>query len=315
MDAPDYSTLIDAEIWAFIRKSQSFFPDDAVQFSLTELRAVYDRMCAAFRAPHPPGVTATDRPFGGVPCRIYESRPSRVTVMYFHGGGFVVGGLESHDDVCAEICAATGYRVVSVDYRLAPEHRHPAAFQDALAATHAVAAAIGPDLVLCGDSAGGNLASALAHRLRGSSVNVLGQVLIYTGMIEGEHASDSFIRHARAPMLTREDLAFYRKIRMPEDGGDPNDVTAYPMADPDFRGLPPSFLLSAECDPLADDGLLYARKVVAAGGKAHYIRARGLVHGSLRARHMSHRAGLAFGQITDAVAAFGRGEFPWSVSA
>ena len=163
----DYEKLIDAETWAFIRKTGESYPDDAVELSIDEQRAVYDAMCRDFHTAHPPEVQTEDLMADGVPVRHYWAGDPTRTVMYFHGGGFVVGGLESHDDVCAELCVQTGYRVISVDYRLGPEHKHPASFDDACTATQWAAGRFEQGLVLVGDSAGGNLAVAVAHLLRG----------------------------------------------------------------------------------------------------------------------------------------------------
>lgn len=169
----DYARLIDAETWAFIRETETWYPHETATFTIARQREVYDAMCRAFHRGYPEGIAARDEPLGGVPCRIYDpTRPGTVTIVYFHGGGLVVGGLESHDDVCAEICAGTGYRVVSADYRLCPEHRHPAAFDDALAVAYAAAARFGQPVVLAGDSQGGNLAATVAHAMRGSEVEV-----------------------------------------------------------------------------------------------------------------------------------------------
>ena len=121
----DYNSLIDAETWAFIRDTNAAYPEDTVSFGIADQRRVYDAMCRVFHRGYPERVSAQDHLADGVPVRVYRAgHPSR-TVVYFHGGGFVVGGLDSHDDVCAEICAQTGYRVVSVDYRLSPEPPAP----------------------------------------------------------------------------------------------------------------------------------------------------------------------------------------------
>ena len=202
-DSP-YRTLIDAPTWAFIEATNAACPADATGLDIAGQRRVYDAMCAVFRQPRPDGVSVTDDVRGGVPTRRYAVGASAATVVYFHGGGFVVGGLDSHDDVCAEACATTGLRVVSVDYRLVPEHPHPAAFDDALSATKAVAATFGP-VILAGDSAGGALAASVAHALRGGDVRVLGQVLIYPGL-GGPMQGGSSVAQAQAPMLTTEDV-------------------------------------------------------------------------------------------------------------
>lgn len=314
MTIADYSELIDAEMWAFIRKTGEAYPEDMDGMTFEDLRRHYDEMCDAFTAPHPAGVVTRDRPFGGVPCRVYETGGSEVTVVYLHGGGWILGGLDSHDHICAEICGATGYRVVAVDYRLAPEHRHPAAFEDALSATRAASAHYGGKILIAGDSAGANLGSSVTHALRDSDVPVSGQVLIYGSFDPTVRDDGSYALHADAPMLKRSEMVAYRVFRFPE-GHDPQfDPTAAVFADTDFSRLPPTFLISAECDPLADDGPAYAERIVQAGGRAFCSTAPGLVHGFLRARHMSSRAAAAFAQITDAIAALGRGEFPWDTA-
>jgi acetyl esterase len=307
---PDYAALLDAETWAFVRRTAEWYPPDAAGLSIAEQRRIYDAMCRAFFRGHPPGVAAADRAFGGVPCRLYTvAGPMPATVLYLHGGGFVVGGLDSHDDICAEIAARCGLRVVSADYRLAPEHPHPAAFEDALAAAGAVAAAFPGPLVLAGDSAGGNLAAAVAHAGRRTGPVPAGQVLIYPGL-GGDRTRGSHVTHAAAPMLTAADIAFYARMRHPagEPAGDP---TAAPLADTDFSGLPPTVIVTAECDPLADDGPIYAARLRAAGGRAVCIEGRGLVHGWLRARTSVGRAAAGFDRIVTAIAALGRGDWPY----
>ena len=134
----DYSGKIDAETWDFILKTAEYYPADTAAMNAAPQREIYDRMCRAFFEGYPDGVSAADRRVGEVPVRVYANAApdaGAAAVVYFHGGGFVVGGLESHDDVCAEICARTGFDVVSVDYRMSPEHAHPAAFDDSLSVT------------------------------------------------------------------------------------------------------------------------------------------------------------------------------------
>lgn len=310
MPKPDPDHNIDAETWAFIRETDRWYPPETAGFTIAEQRAVYDRMCRAFDAPYPDGVTARDHPIAGVPCRDYATAGSdRATVIYFHGGGFVVGGLHSHDAICAEIAGATGFRVVSVDYRLSPEHLHPAAFDDARAVTRALAAE-GRGIVLAGDSAGGNLAAAVAQATRGAGLPILGQVLVYPGL-GGDRSTGSYLTHAHAPMLSLADVEFYAGIR--HAGGVapvPADPTASPLADGDLSGLPPTVCITAECDPLTDDGRGYVHRIAAAGGHAALHEERGLVHGYLRARHSVGRARASFARITAAISRLGAGEWP-----
>lgn len=300
MTEVSYQTLIDAPTWAFIAAAAAAYPDDTAARSIAEQRRIYDAMCASFHRPYPPDVTATDQSIAGVACRIYSG--ATPAVIYFHGGGFVVGGLESHDAICADLAGATGLRVISVDYRLSPEHLHPAAYDDALAVTRAVIAE-GP-VLLAGDSAGGNLAAAVSHALRAGPI--LGQVLIYPGL-GGRTDSESCLHHAHAPMLSRDDVLYYHDIRHP--GAAPEgDATAAPLQDSDFTRLPPTLAISAECDPLADDARLYVEALLAAGSPAQWVQEPGLVHGYLRARHTVPRAAASFARIAAALTAFATGD-------
>jgi len=296
----DYETLIDAQTWAFIRRTEACYPADQSGFAIADHRRVYDAMAAVFHQEHPAGVRATDMDFGGVACRLYETAgEARGTIVYFHGGGFVLGGLESHDDVCAEICDGTGARVVSVDYRLCPEFRHPVQYQDCRDAAQAVQARFGGPLVLVGDSAGGNLAAAVSHGARGTDMQIAGQILIYPGL-GGDPDSGSYIEHANAPMLTRDEIVFYKHVRF--HGDEPHlDPTYAPLRDADFSGLPPTRVFSAECDPLCDDGSAYCVRIRGAGGDAVSVTEPGLVHGYLRARTSVDRARNSFERIVGAI--------------
>ncbi len=296
--------ITDPEVLEFIARTDSFYPPNTVGSPIAEQRRVYDEMCAAFRQPRPAGVVVTDETIGGpggpIPQRRYvPASADPATVVYYHGGGFVVGGLESHDDVCAEIAVATGCPVVSVDYRLCPEHIHPAAYDDGLAAARA-ALAEGP-VILAGDSAGGNLAAAVAQTLRGAAIK--GQVLIYPGLGGEELDLLSYTECAEAPLLTARDVRFYRGVRA---GGDvPEDDPAFfPLAAGDFSGLARCFISAAGVDPLRDDGVEYVRRLIGAGVTAYCVVEPQLPHGHLRARTTSHRARDAFGRILDAIREF-----------
>ncbi|MER8835489.1 alpha/beta hydrolase [Mesorhizobium sp. M0909] len=311
----NYKKLIDAETWAFIERTNSYYPPDTIDYTITEQRAIYDRMCREFSAGYPDGVTAETTviaaPAQDVPIRIYRSAAPNASamVLYVHGGGYILGGLDSHDDVCAELCARTGYEVVSVDYRLAPEHLHPAAFDDVMGVFEWATATYECPVLLCGDSAGGNLACAVSHATRGHVTKPVGQVLIYPGL-GGDRSRGSYVTHAEAPMLTMRDLEFYKNIRT--GGVDATgDITLSPLADADFAYLPPTVVITAECDPLSSDGEAYRDRVVAAGGRAWWLEEPGLVHGYLRARHTAGRARSSFTRIVDAVTVLGKGEWIW----
>jgi len=305
----DYQAKIDSETWKFIEETATYYPPDTIEMSLSEQREIYDQMCRAFFQGYPEAVAAQTSKIGHIPIRIYEKAASEVTVVYFHGGGFVVGGLQSHDDVCAEICDQTGFRVVAVDYRMAPEHKHPAMFDDSFAATKHVLAHYPDRVLLCGDSAGGNLAAAVSHAMRTETDRITGQVLIYPGL-GGDINTGSYVEHAQAPMLRREELEFYRDIRLVGDEpvGDP---TYAPLHDASFNDLPPTAVFSAECDPLCDDGRDYRDAIKAAGGKAVWFKETGLVHGYLRARITVGRARNSFARIIAALNDFGAGAWPY----
>jgi len=313
-DQANYALLIDRQTQQFIRHTQSWYPPDATELSVAEQRRIYDAMCREFHAGYPPGISSSDDD-QLVASRHYRLASSNLRrelaqIVYFHGGGFVVGGLESHDDVCAEICKATGFDVTAIDYRLCPEHPHPAAFQDALAGVRKVWQAHQIPIIVCGDSAGGNLAAAVSHRLRADSICLAGQVLIYPGL-GGDNRCGSYLTHASAPMLTSAEVAYYSAIRH----GSPHareDASSAPLQDTDFSQLPPTVIFSAECDPLADDGRHYRDKLQQAGCQAVWFNEAGLVHGYLRARHSVERAESSFHRITDAINALGEKRWPYS---
>lgn len=292
----DYQQLIDRETWGFIHKTQSHYPDETVSFTIDQQRAVYDQMCAAFYAGRPDGVDVQDIAANAVACRLYspDHKHAIATIVYAHGGGFVVGGLDSHDDVCAEICARTGARVLAVDYRLAPEHAHPAAYDDCITAINWAAAQWDGPIVLAGDSAGGSLMACAAHALR-QMPQLRGQLLIYPSLGAGQTAS--LIAHANAPLLTAADMAFYRTIRT--NGAEPpsDDPRFAALADRDFTALPPTILITADCDPLRDDSMIYTQRLQAMGIPVLWVNEAGLVHGYLRARHSAARARASFGRI------------------
>lgn len=307
MPAPDYQSLIDSPTWAFIRATSAAYPPGTASQSIADQRSAYDAMCRTFHAGSPPGVTAQDERVAGVPCRRYLGRGP--VVIYLHGGGFVVGGLESHDDVCAELALGSNCQVVSVDYRLCPEHVHPAAFDDAMTAFRWAADTQALPIVLAGDSAGGNLAAAVAHHTRGDPRAAIGQVLIYPGL-GGDQTKGSYVTHAEAPMLSVRDIDFYRDIRA--GGADiVGDVSFAPLFDRDSSGLPPTVVVTAECDPLSSDGAAYRDRILAAGGRAVSFEETGLVHGYLRARHTVGRARASFSRIVAATAALAKGEWPY----
>lgn len=294
-----YAHVADPGIRAFLIAGERLYPDNAVSFTMAEQRAFYDRYCAHFRKGRPFGLAVQDFKVADIPCRRYVPRHAAgATVLYLHGGGFVVGGLASHDDICAEIAADSEAMVVAVQYRLAPEHPFPAALDDAWAVLKHLLAD-GHPLVLAGDSAGGNLAAALAIRARDAGLGpIRGQVLIYPGL-GGDVTAGSYLTQANAPGLSTADVLYYRDTYK----GAPHKL-AEPLRETDFNGLPPAFLVAAGLDPLHDDCAAYAARLRDAGVAAEVRDEPLLVHAFLRARHMSRPAGESFKAIVAAIRRF-----------
>ncbi len=307
-----YTMLADPGIRRFMVESEMLYPPDAVNFTIAEQRAFYDRMCAHFRKSRPAGLEVRNTEVAGrrgaIPVRLYcpAAREKLPVMLYLHGGGFILGSLDSHDDVCAEIAAGAGIAVVAADYRLAPEHPFPAGFEDAVAVAgwlSAGGAGEGFDhtrLIVGGDSAGGNLSAALAlkaHDDGGPAIR--GLVLIYPAL-GGDLARGSYLERAEAPGLSTADIRYYTSIYVGPEGHPAHaDKFAYPLKETDCAGLPPAFLVACEWDPLRDDCYDWQERMRAAGGEAKVRHEPLLVHAFLRARHMSGPAGASFAAILD----------------
>jgi acetyl esterase len=300
----------DPEILAFIAMTEASYPADSNVASAEDNRRNYDAMCAVFRQKRPENVHTLDAMISDVPVRHYlpdGAGDDRPAVLYCHGGGFVVGSLESHDDVCAEIAAHTGFKVTAVDYRLAPEHRYPAQLDDVETVWRRCALE-NPRMIAVGDSAGGNLCAGLSQRMRrlGGPMPVA-QVLIYPGL-GGELDWTSYIENAEAPLLRTSDLQTYRDAV--SSGREPSAQEVEerePLKASDYSGLPPSFVFTADVDPLRDDGKVYVDRLTKAGVAAHWRNHDQLVHGYLRGRTMSRRIRDAFIEICEAVRRSGSG--------
>lgn len=224
-------------------------------------------------------VEARDGP--EIPVREYqpEEVATEVPLVYAHGGGFVLGTLDSTDDICRHLAARLGCPVRSVDYRLAPEHPFPAAVEDVWAVTRATAAEIDGRVAVGGASAGGCLAALTALRARETPVDVATQLLLYP-MLDPDLDRPAHDEHADGPLLTRADLAWFWERYLPDGGPEATDagVPATPLAT-DPAGAPPAVVATAGVDPLRDDGRTYADRLAAAGVDVADLRYPALCHG------------------------------------
>ena len=259
----------------------------------TEARSAY-RDRRAVLQPDPPAVAqvqrlqATGGGHSAIPMRLYRplSPPAGAlpVLVYFHGGGWVIGDLDTHDTLCRELANAAGCAVVAVDYRLGPEHRFPAAVDDALAATrwvHQQAAMLGLDaarLAVGGDSAGGNLAAVVALAARDAGdLPIAYQLLIYpaTDMRRG---APSHTTNGQGYLLTKDTIDYFHDHYITDVAHD-LDWRASPLLHADLSKLPPALVLTAGYDPLRDEGLAYAVRLTEAGNRASHVCFERQIHG------------------------------------
>ena len=225
-------------------------------------------------------------PAGPIPIRIYRPATDEPvpTIVFFHGGGFVIGDLDTHDDHGRLLCRDVNAVVVSVDYRLAPEHKFPAGVEDCFAAARWAAdniSSLGGDagrLAVAGDSAGGNLAAAVALAARDQGPSIAAQLLIYPGVdFTDDDTHASRLENAEGYFLTADDMVWFREHYIAEEHvGDPRASVLH--AD-DLTGVAPAVIGVAEFDPLRDEGEAYAKKLSGAGVEVLLHRFDGMVHG------------------------------------
>ena len=263
------------------------------QLSPKDARQLF-RQTRPASTPTPPEIgsvrdLAAPGPRGPLPLRVY--RPAGVpastplgVLVYFHGGGWVIGDLDTHDVLCRQLTAESGASVVSVDYRLAPEHKFPAAADDAWAATRWVVAhapGLGVDagrLAVGGDSAGGNLAAVVTLLARDQGApSIALQVLLYP-VTDVAAETPSYQDFAEGYMLTRESMRWFiaQYLNTKDEAA---DWRASPIRARSHAGLPPALIVTAGFDPLRDEGEAYAARLREAGGRVDYACYGGMIHG------------------------------------
>lgn len=278
--------------------------------SVPEARRLYEARIAVM-APAAPVAAVNERsipgPGGPLRLRIYHPPGAGVfpLLVFFHGSGFVLCSLDTHDGMCRNLCAGAGCVVVSVDYRLAPEHKFPAGLDDCVFATrwaaeHAREFGADPDrMAIAGDSAGGNMAAAAAIRLRDEGGPPLcGQLLIYP--VTGYHApgTPSYERNADGYGLTRETMKWFWRHYL-NDESEATHPHASPLRAASLGGLPPALVVTAEYDPLCDEGELYAAKLREADVPALCSRWPGMNHGFFFWVGIVDQAGAAMRESCD----------------
>jgi acetyl esterase len=305
---------LDPEIRAFAEESDRLFGPDYGRQPLAEQRRLYDAWCQHFSAPAPADVISTELflpgPDGAIRARLFKPRETTAplpVVVFYHGGGWILGSPETHAMATSEMVRRTGAAVLSVDYRLAPEHAFPAAFDDAYGALLWVAqsgAAFGLDasrLAVAGDSAGGNLAAAVAMAARDrKGPKIAFQALIYPAL--------KAVR--RVPVVEDQgggnETSISTYVKSYAGGSDKvaafaRNPYAMPLAAADFSNLPPAHIAAAGIDAVLEDAVDYAAALKAAGVPVVLSTAEGLPHSYLRTIHFSRKAASEFDAICAAL--------------
>ena len=270
---PQFRTVLDTF------ESKGLIP--LVRGDAAQTRAHYRTLALSRRGPQyvpEPVASATDQHSpGGVPVRIYEPlQANGGTLIYLHGGGWVVGDVETHDPLCRRVTNGTRARVVSVDYRLAPEHPFPAALDDAEEVLHWLwSEDPGRPLGVAGDSAGASLAAGVALRARDKQIPLAAQLMFYPAT-DPAMTSPSFAENGAGYFLTGRDMAWFYQQYLP---GGPGRAPEADLAHADVVGVAPAIVATAEFDPLRDEGAAYAARLAEAGVPVQYVPGPGLIHG------------------------------------
>jgi acetyl esterase len=303
-------TPLDPQASAVIRYLAQLAHPSLEKVPASEARRLYRETRAALRPPAPAlpvvGDLNAEGTAGSIPLRLY--RPSNgvlPALIYFHGGGWVLGDLDTHDALCRQLAAQAGVVVIAVDYRLAPEHPFPAAVDDCYSATAWIASnavALGIDnrrLAVGGDSAGGGLAAVMTLMARRGGPALTFQILVYP-VTDLRAESESYSKYADGYLLTRNMMRwFIAQYATTED--DVRDWRASPLLAPSVDGVPPALVITAGLDPLRDEGEAYARRLEEAGVPVDYMCLGGMVHGFLTMGGKIDTANRAVSHIASAL--------------
>ena len=251
--------------------------------SLDDRRAAYLAL-ASLAGPGPQLDQVENRtvpgPVDDIPVRIYRNVGAHGIFVFYHGGGFTIGDLDTHDEVCRQLAVRSGATVMAVEYRLAPEAPFPAAVDDSWAALqwavanrHELGGSPDAKIVVGGDSAGGNLSAVVALMARDSGLDLAGQLLVYPG-VRADDDSPSMTENATGYVLDAETMNWFTE----QYSADPADWRASPISAGSHVGVAPALVITAEYDPLRDQGADYAQVLEAAGVEVTYMNYDGMVH-------------------------------------
>ena len=297
---------LDPEITSYISYCEKYEVSPLTFDNVDEQRRLYNEMRGGLAQDIPTELAIEDTHVTGaeghqIPIRIYRntSADNQPCCLFFHGGGFVVGNIETHNDFVAELAFKAGVTIISVDYRLSPQHHYPAALhdcRDVLIDVVKRAADYKVDinrLAVSGDSAGGTLAAGLSLLSRDEQLaDIKSQLLIYPWFGGGLVDIGAEVVQETAPLLPADDLGFYAQAYM----GETTEIDKYaaPLLEKDYSNLPSTFMLTVEHDAIRDDGFILSDRLSDAGIAVEHYDAKGLVHGCMQARHMCPQTAIAF---------------------
>ncbi len=311
--APFDAVPLDEGMAAFSKAVSEALPPGFEKFPLVQQRAQWDALCRSFRAPRPSTITVQDIDINGVPTRLFRPNTTDPVagVIYGHGGGFVLGSPETHDDMCAEMAAGANAAVALFNYRKAPEHPFPAQLEDSITIynwmrAHGSEYGINPDhLIAAGDSAGGQMSAALALHLRAARLPQLKAMVLIYPCLSADFSSASYKRNADSKSLSRDEMLYYwRSFLGPDDHASWRNEKALPLLASDLTGLPPAFITAAWHDPLFDDASIFHERLLKAGVPSTLRTEPTLAHSYMRARNHSQKAKEGFDAIVKALRHF-----------
>ncbi len=292
--------MLTARAAAFLAEIRGLDLPPLWQTPVDQTRASFEKSVPALFGEPPVVASVTDQTVDGVPIRVYMATEHAApgALIYMHGGGWVVGSIRSHDSLCRALAARSHQAVVSVGYRLAPEHPFPAAIEDAWTVTR-WASGRWENLAVGGDSAGGQLAASVALRARDADLALRLQALIYP-VTNHNFETGSYAEFGDLETLTEAEMRWFWSTYMAAGAGLP-ETDHSPLRAIDFTGLAPALVITAECDLLRDDGEAYAERLRSAGVETTLHRYAGMIHGFIRMPAVLDQASTAIDEVAHAV--------------